>query len=94
MIDIRRPSPEHTSHFGRLWRLFLPVAIAVMVLAVVTGIGDDTSRPAWMFAGGIFIALIGAASLLSHLLDLGRRRARELEKRLEDRLDQTGSRSP
>ena len=79
---IRRPSP-----IGRLWRIFLPVAIALMAFAVITGVGDDSSKPAWMFAGGAFVALIGVASLILHLLELGRGEMQRLEKRLEDRLD-------
>lgn len=75
-----RPSP-----FGRLWRLFLPVAIAIMGLAVLTGIADPTGRPAWMFGAGIFIAVIGVASLFRHLIDLGRRRVEDLESRFDKR---------
>ncbi len=76
----RRPSP-----FGRLWRMFLPVAIAIMGLAVLTGLTDSTSRPAWMFAGGVCVAVIGVASLIRHLVDLGRARVEGIESRLDKR---------
>ena len=85
-----RPSPPSSRLVGA-WRWVLPIAIAVMVLAVVTGIGDTSGRPAWIFAAGIFLAVVGAASLLGHLLDLGRREVRDLEKRLEDRLERKES---
>ena len=98
MIDPRLSTtskpPSRPSPFGRLWRIFLPVAIAVMAAAVLTGIGDATSRPAWLFAAGVFIALIGAVSFFAHLFDLGRSEMRDLEKKLEDKLDRHGNGRP
>jgi len=83
-----RPRPRG---FGALWRLFLPVSIAMIGAAVLTGIFDDTGRPAWLFAGGIVVAVLGVASLLRYLIDQGRAEARALEARLAQRFEKTGN---
>ncbi|TBW34626.1 hypothetical protein EYW49_17930 [Siculibacillus lacustris] len=73
--DPRRPPPRPLvprSLFGRLWRFFLPGAIALIAAAILTGVVDTTARPAWLFAGGVVIAMIGVVSLLRHLWDQGR----------------------
>lgn len=59
--------------------------------AVLTGIFDTSGRPAWLFAGGIAVALIGVASLVRFLVDQGRAQARVLEARLEKTFDTTGN---
>ncbi len=83
--DVPTAPPPRPSRFGALWRYFLPVAIAMVGAAVLTGIFDTTGRPAWLFAGGVAIALIGVASLLRWLVDQGRADLRAAEKRLAER---------
>lgn len=86
--DLPTPPPR-PSRFGALWRFFLPVAIAMIGAAVLTGVFDDTGRPVWLFAGGIAIAVIGVASLLRSLIDQGRADIRAAEDRLAARLHAT-----
>lgn len=97
-MDERRPTPLYTPPpkprprgFGAMWRLFLPVSIAMIGAAVLTGIFDTSGRPAWIFAGGVAVAVIGVASLLRFLLDQGRAEARNLEARLEKTFEKPGS---
>jgi hypothetical protein len=70
----------------------LPAAIAIMATAIATGVFDTTAWSAWIFAAGVVVALVGAASLANHLFDLGRREVRVLERRLEDELEKRGNR--
>lgn len=87
--DVPSTPPPRPSRFGALWRYFLPVAIAMIGAAVLTGIFDDTGRPVWLFAGGIAIAVIGVASLLRSLIDQGRADIRAAEDRRAARLNST-----
>jgi hypothetical protein len=73
-VDPRRPPPSRSvtrSGFARLWRVFLPGAIALMGLAIVSGVTDPDAGPAWIFALGAAFAVIGAASFLRHLWEQG-----------------------
>ncbi|WP_407051428.1 hypothetical protein [Methyloraptor flagellatus] len=58
------------ARFATLWRFLLPIAIALLASAVVTGFADTTARPAWIFGLGIVLGLIGGVSFLMHLLGL------------------------
>lgn len=87
MTDSRTPPRSRPSYFGRLWRMFLPAAIGLMIIAVVTGVGDSGAQPAWTFGAGALLGLIGVTSLVVHLLALGREEARRIERRLEDRIE-------
>lgn len=87
--DVPTSPPPRPSRFGALWRYFLPVSIAMIGAAVLTGIFDTTGRPAWLFAGGVAIALIGVASLLRWLIDQGRADLRAAEDRLAGRVSST-----
>ncbi len=90
---MNEPRPVPTagpSRFSRLWRGLLPAGLAIVAAAFLLGVFDETGRPAWVFALGVIVALVGVASLASHLFDLGRREVRELEQRLEDELDRRG----
>jgi hypothetical protein len=58
--------------FAALWRIFLPGSIALILVAILDGIGNPDGRPVWLFAAGIGFALIGGTSFLRHLWDVGR----------------------
>ena len=90
MIEPRPAPSAGPSRFAGLWRGLLPAGLAIVAAAFVLGIFDETGRPAWVFAVGVMVALVGLASLAGHLFDLGRREVRELEQRLEDELDRRG----
>ena len=94
LVSPRAPLAPRPSRFGALWRWFLPVAIALIGSAVMTGVFDSTARPAWLFGGGIVVALIGVASLFRHLFDQGRAEMRAAEERLAKRSATNGSGRP
>jgi hypothetical protein len=83
-------APQPPSGFARLWRVLLPLGAAIVAAAVVFGVFDENGSPAWIFAGGVLVLLVGIASLAGHLFDLGRREVKQLEQRLEDELDRRG----
>jgi hypothetical protein len=89
------PTPKPRPRgFSALWRWLLPAAIAMIGAAVLTGIFDTTARPAWLFAGGVLIAVIGVGSLLRNLIDQGRAEAARIEARLAEKFEKSGSERP
>ncbi|MDK9697138.1 MAG: hypothetical protein OEL76_12155 [Siculibacillus sp.] len=84
--------PPPSTGFARAWRRLLPAGIVVMAAATGLGVLDTTATSAWIFVAGVAIGLVGLASLAGHLFDLGRREVRELERRLEDELEERGRR--
>lgn len=85
------PASPAPTFFARAWRWLLPTALAIMAAAVAVGVFDTSAASAWLFVVGVVVGLVGLASLASRLFDLGRHEVRELEKRLEDKLDERGS---
>ena len=103
MTDTRPPTaptpplaapPSRPSGFARMWRLLLPIAVAIMGVALLIGVFDTSAASAWIFVAGALVGLVGIASLAGHLFDLGRREVRDLEKRLEDELERRGNGTP
>lgn len=83
-------APPPPPGFARLWRVLLPLGAAIVAAAVIFGVFDESGLPAWFFAVGVLVVLVGIASLAGHLFDLGRREVKDLERRLEDELDRRG----
>lgn len=90
----RPPSTPPASLFARLWRIAIPLGVAIMATALLLGVFDTSARSAWLFVLGAVVGLLGLASGASRLFDLGRGEVRELEQRLERTLDERRSDRP
>lgn len=55
------------ARFATLWRYLFPLAIALIGGALVSGVVDTGSRPAWIFGLGIALGLVGVLSFFAHL---------------------------
>lgn len=83
------PAPPPAPLLTRLWRRALPIAVAVIAAALALGVLDTTARPAWLFLVGAVIGVVGAASLVAHLVMRGREGLAAIERRIEDELEET-----
>ncbi len=76
--------PPPPSGFARLWRILLPVGLVVIAVALLVGVFDSSSRPAWIFVIGAAITAVGAVSLILFLVAKSRQGIAVIEAEIEE----------
>ncbi|MBV5264107.1 hypothetical protein [Pinisolibacter aquiterrae] len=77
-------TPPPPSGFARLWRILLPVGLGVIAVALLVGVFDSSSRPAWIFVIGAAITAVGAVSLILFLVAKSRQGIAVIETEIEE----------
>lgn len=78
--------PPPPAGFALMWRALLPIGIGVIAIALLLGVFDTSSRPAWVFVAGAAIGIVGVASLGRFLYLKSRQGIAALEAEIEERL--------
>lgn len=77
--------PPPPSGFALLWRRLVPIGLVIVAIALLLGVFDTTSRPAWIFVVGAAITIVGLASLARFLYLKSRQGIAAIEAEIEER---------